>query len=78
MKLELLTDIDMLLVVEKDIRRGTCNAIHQHAKLIMKIWKIIIKKKLSYLKYLDVDNLYGWEMSQKLPVNKSEWIEETS
>ena len=36
------------------------------------------KKKLSYLKYLDVDNLYGWEMSQKLPVNKSEWIEETS
>ena len=45
MKLELLTDVDMLLIVEKDIRRGTCNAIHQHAKLIMKIWKIIIKKK---------------------------------
>ena len=30
------------------------------------------------LKYWDVNNLYGWAMLQKLPVNKFEWIEETS
>ena len=35
-------------------------------------------KESSYLKYSDVNNLYGWPMSQKLPVNKFESIEETS
>ena len=31
-KLELLTDIDMLLMVKKGIRGGICNAIHWYAK----------------------------------------------
>ena len=28
--------------------------------------------------YLDANNLYGWEMSQKLPVNDFEWVEKLS
>ena len=35
-------------------------------------------KESSYLKYWDVNNSYGWKMSQKLLVNKCEWIKDTS
>ena len=35
-------------------------------------------KESSYLKYWHVNDLYGWAMSQMLPLNKFESIEETS
>ena len=35
-------------------------------------------KETSYLNHWDVNNIYGRAMSQKLQVNNSEWIEETS
>ena len=31
-------------------------------------------KESSYIQYLDANNLYGWAMSQKLPVNGFKWI----
>ena len=31
-------------------------------------------KELPYIQYWDVNNLYGWAMLQKLPVNNFEWI----
>ena len=36
-KLELLTDIDMLLIAEKEINGGICHAIDQYAKAIANI-----------------------------------------
>ena len=35
-------------------------------------------KELSYLKFWDVNNLYGLEMSQKLPVNGFKQVEDLS
>ena len=78
-KFELLTDIDMLIIVEKGIRAGIFDAIHQYAKVNNKYMNEYDKyKESSYLKYWDVNNLYGWTMSQNLPVNNFEWIVDTS
>ena len=72
-------DIDMLLIVENGITVGMCHEIRHYAKVNNKYTKDYDENKESlYLKYWDVNNLYGWEMSQKLPVNYFEWIEETS
>ena len=69
-KLELLTDVDMLLIVEKGIRGGICHAMYRYAKANNKYMKNYNKdKEESFLQYLDGSNLYGWEMSQKLPVS---------
>ena len=75
-KLELLTDYDRLLMVEEGIRGGICHSIHRHAKANNKYMENYDKnEESSYIQYLDANNLYGWAMSQKLPVNGFKWIE---
>ena len=69
----------MLLKVEKGIRGGICHSIYRYAKASNKYMKDYDKnKEWSYIQYLDVSNLYGWVMWQKLPVNNFEWIKDTS
>ena len=75
-KLELLTDINMLLIAEEGIKGGIYHVIHYYAKANNKYLKDYDKiKEPSYLKYWDVNNIYSWAMSQKRPVNKFELIE---
>ena len=78
-KLDLLTDIDMLLMVEKGIRGGICHSIYRYAKANNKYMKDYDKnKESSYIQYWDLNNLYGWAMSLNLPVNQFVWIKDTS
>ena len=64
----------MLIMVEKGIRDGICHAIHRYAKANNEYIKNYDKnKESSYLMYLDANNLHGWAMFQKLPVNGFKW-----
>ena len=68
-KLGLLTDVDMSLMVEKRVRGGIHHAINRYAEANSKYMKNYDKNKgSSYIQYLDRNNLYGWGMSQKMPV----------
>ena len=68
----------MLLMVVKGSREGICHTIHRYVKANNRYMKDYDKnKESSCLKYLDVNNLYGWAMLQKLSVNSFEWTEET-
>ena len=60
----------MLLMVEEGIRGGMCQAIYRYAKSNNKYIKNCDQNmKSSYLKYLNTNNLYGFVISQKIPVN---------
>ena len=78
-ELELLTDYDMLLMVENGVRGGICPAPHRYAKANNKYTNNYNEDiERSYIAYLDANNLYGWVMSQKLPVNSFIWVKNFS
>ena len=59
-KLQLLTDINMLLMFEEGIRGGIYQTIHRYAAANNKYMKNYKKNVIStYLQYLDANNLYG-------------------
>ena len=73
-ELALLTDIDMLLMVEEGIRGGICHVIHRYGLANNNYMQNYDKnKESSYIMYLNANNLYGWAMSQKLPVKHFRW-----
>ena len=75
-ELELLTDYDMLLMVEKGIRDRICHSIQRYAKANNKYMKSYNNNEESpYIQYLDANNLYGWAISKKLPVNEFKWLD---
>ena len=64
---------------EKGTRSRICHAIHRYAKANNKYMKNYDKNiESSYLMYLGANNLYGWAMFQKLPVNCFKWVKKLS
>ena len=69
----------MLLLFEKGIRGGICNAISKFAKANNKYMKRYDSNKEStYLMYVDANNLYGYAMCKKLPYGNFKWAKDLS
>ena len=78
-ELELITDTDMLLMVEKGIRGGICHAILRYAKANSKCMMDYNKdEEEPFLQYNDANNVYGFAISEPLPVDGFERMEDLS
>ena len=74
--IELLTDKDMYLFIERSKRGGITHIAHRYAEANNKYMKNYDPcKPTSYILPLDANNLYGWAMSQPLPYGNFKWIE---
>ena len=66
-------------MAEKGTRGEICHAIHWYAKANNKYMKNYDKNiESSYLMYLDANNLCVWTVSQKLSINRFEWVKDLS
>ena len=74
-KLELLSDYDMLLMFEQGTRGGISTITKRYSVANNKYMKCYDEDgENKYLMYLDANNLYGWAMSLPLPVGGFEWM----
>ena len=76
-ELELLTDYDQHLFIEKGMRRGISMVSKRYARTNdARVKGYDPQKPNSHILYLDANNLYGWAESQPLPVSNFWWVED--
>ena len=75
-ELELISDPDMYLFIERGIRGGISTITKRHAIANNKYMaNYSPQKKSRYIVYEDANNLYGWAMSQPLPIKNFKWMD---
>ena len=75
--LELLSDYDMLMMIEKGIRGGITHISKRYAEANNKYMKNYNPgKESTFIQYLDANNLYGWAMTQNLPTHGFKWMKD--
>jgi len=74
-QLELFSDPHMLLMIEQGIRVGVYMISTRYSRANNKYMKDFnSEEKSKFIQYLDANNLYGWAMSQPLPVSGFKWM----
>ena len=75
-QLELLSDPDMLLMIEGGIRGGIATISHRHAKANNEYMgtEFDSAEESKFISHLEANNLYGWAMSKRLPTSEFEWM----
>ena len=75
-ELELISDVDMYLMIEKGLRGGMSVITHRKAVSNNKYMSSYDPDKPSkYITYLDANSLYSWSMNQYLPYGGFKWID---
>ena len=73
-ELELLTDLDIHLFIERGMRGSISRVSKRCAKANNPlVERYNPEKPTNYITYLDANNLYGWAMSLTLPKKSFHW-----
>ena len=74
-ELEKISDIGKYLFIEKGLRGGISYFVKKYSEANNKYLNDYDPKKPStFISYLDINNLYGWAMSEYHPYGRFKWL----